>query len=271
MKDRCRKSARAMLAVAFLMLVFAADSSSATPEYARCIEEPGIGHYKDASCTQKATLASQRLYGLKKGVALPSWTAVAEGAELHDAGGTQLVCSSATASGEYAKASATSTAMARVANVRIQFHGCALPLLGITCHTPGAEAYELSTNVLEGRLAYASKAGHTLLQELRPAPSAPARAFLAFECGNGAVRTELGQGTGRGGDCVYGAAGPVNVPGTSSSYIFRGVSGVQEPGTAEGSTRTCNLETQTNGGGWERAGISADLHVVSEEAIEIRG
>lgn len=245
-----------------------AGSAFALPEYGRCVEKAGTGKYKDSNCTQKAgSKAEEKKYEFVKTIEKKGFTSLGTTpGVLQTVGGSEVRCTGETANGEYVVTTSTKA----VKNVVVKFTGCELPLLGVKCNTSGAGTGEITTNTLEGKLAYISKTSKTVEQELKPAKTAPGKLFVKFECGGGAVVIEVGQGTGKGGDCIYGPITPTNTMQTSATQTYSGSAGVQNPNKLEGSTKTCNLESRANGGAWERATQSITTTITGEEAAEIK-
>lgn len=262
---RTRTSALCLAAVLALG-GFAASSASALPEVGRCVAQAG-GRYADANCRAKASKGAGA-FEFKKGAVKKGFASTGGEGVLETAAGTKVVCKTQTASGELRELSG---AIREVQHVTAKFQGCAIPALGITCGSQGAPAGEIVTTLLGGKLGYISGKGTKAPvagQELHP--EAKKGLFAEFACGGGAVSVKVGEGSGKGGDCIIAVVEPVNVSSTTANERYSGAGGAQNPQHFEGSTRTCNLESSLNGGAYERATLTLVATVTSEEPLEIR-
>ena len=261
---RTRIMGLALVAV-FALSAFAAASAFAKPEIIRCYAKTG-GKYTESNCKTKGTSKSPGSYEISKVPVKKGFTSAGGEGTLETANGTKVVCKTQSATGEYKSTTSTK----EVTNVIAKFYNCAIPALGITCNTAGAAAGEIVTNKLGGKLGYISGKGTktpSVGQELHPLVKKGA--FTTFECGGGAVKVVVGEGAGKGGDCIIAPVGPVNVSSTTATQNYSGAGGKQEPQHFEGSTKTCNLESNTNGGAFERATQSLITTITNEEALEI--
>lgn len=264
---RTKVAALAALTV-LAVSALAAPGASALPEYGRCVAKSG-GKYLDGNCTKAGKPGAYEFLKVleHKGVASLGTTA----GVLVTVGGSEVKCTGETSSGEYWGGSPTALTVTKGQHhVVVRFTGCELPLLGAKCNSKAAATGEIVTNGLEGKLSYVSKASKTVEQELKPEKTAPKKLFAEFECGGGAVVIETGQGTGKGGDCIYGPVTPTNVSSTEAAQTWSGAAGAQNPNKLEGSTKTCNLESRANAGAWERVTESLLTTLTSEEAVEIK-
>jgi hypothetical protein len=263
---------RWLVAVLVASAGIAAQSASALPEVGRCIAQAGTGKYKDANCTEKAgKLVSEKSFEFKKGAVQKSFTGGGGEAVLETASGTKFVCARESAVGEYNE---TVGAIRAVRKVILRFKDCQLPLLDTTCRTAGAEAGEFVTSPLKGRLAYVSGKGTkmpTVGQELRPEKAKGP--FLEFECSGGAVKVKVGvRGTTpNGNDCIIGTLETVNAMSATFAEAFNGSAGLQSPQAFETTpTKPCNLETNANGGEYERTDLAFTTTISNEEALDVK-
>jgi hypothetical protein len=258
--------------VLLLSGAMAAGSASALPEVGRCVAQAGTGKYKAANCTEKAgKLVSEKSFEFKKGAVQKSFTGGGGVAVLETASGTKIVCTRESAVGEYNE---TLGAIRAVRKVILSFKDCQLPLLDTTCRTAGAEEGEFVTSPLKGKLGYVSGKGTktpTVGQELRPEKAKGP--FLEFECAGGAVKVKVGvRGTTpNGNDCIIGTLETVNAMSATFAEAFNGSAGLQSPQAFETTpTKPCNLETNTNGGEYERIMLVFTSTVANEEPLEVK-
>lgn len=244
----------------------AAGSAVALPEYGQCVAKAG-GKYSDGNCTKKATGGA---FEFVKTFPNTSFTSSGGEGVLETVSGTKVICTSQSAVGEFHQTGTTTKVTKEVWHVTATFTGCNLPLIGASCQSAGQAAGTIATNSLYGKVGYISKAKKTVEQELKPEKSVSSKLFASFECGAGAVKIEVGQGTGKGGDCIYATIEPTNTSSTTSTETYSGSGGVQNPSKLEGSTKTCNLESRANGGSWERATQSLLTTITTPEAIELK-
>lgn len=261
---RVRVIGIALVAV-FAIAALTAGSAFALPEYGSCVAKAG-GKYSDGNCTKAAKGGS---FEFLKVFPNKGFTDKAGEGVLETVSGNKVICTANTGVGEYKSTTSTK----EVQNVVVTFTGCTLPLIGAECHSAGAEAGHIITNPLGGKLGYVSKSAKTVEQELAPMKSVVSKQFAAFECGGGAVKIITAQGTGKGGNCIYGPLSPTNTATgeATQTYAGTGKPGVQNPQSLEGSTKICNLESQANGGTWERATEAVTATITSAEAtLEVK-
>ncbi len=253
------------LVAAFAFSALAAASAFAKPEIIRCYAKTG-GKYTESNCKTKSTSKSPGSFEISKVPVKKGFTSSGGEGTLETANGTKVICSTQSATGEYKSTTSTK----EVTNVISKFNGCGIPALGLTCNTAGDAAGEITTNKLGGKLGYISGKGSktpVVGQELHPLVKKGS--FTSFECGGGAVKVIVGEGAGKGGDCIIAPVGPANVSSTTVTQEYSGSGGKQNPQHFEGSTKTCNLESNTNGGAYERATQALVTTVTNEEALEI--
>lgn len=259
---RMRIVGLALVAV-FALAAFAASSALALPEYGSCVAKAG-GKYSDGNCTKAAKGGS---FEFVKVFPNKGFTSAGGEGVLETVSGNKVICTAQSATGSYKSTTSTK----EVQNVTATFTGCNLPLIGAECHTAGQASGVITTNALEGKLGYNSKASKTTEQELKPMKTVASKLFASFECGAGAVKIIVGQGTGKGGNCIYAPIAPTNTVGPAVQTYAGGKPGEQVPNKLEGSTKTCNLESQANGGTWERANQQLVTTVTNAEAtVEIK-
>lgn len=264
------------LVAVFALGAVAASSAFALPEVGRCVAKAGTGKYKNANCTEKAgSKTTEKQFEFQKEITKNQFTSAGGEGILETAAGTKVVCKTQSATGQYDVDISPTTGKQlptnEVEKVIAKFQGCAIPALGITCKTAGAPEGEIVTNALAGKLGYISGKGTktpVVGQELHP--ELKKGLFATFECGGGAAVVKVGEGPGKGGDCIIAPVGPANVSSTTVEQKYSGASGVQNPQHFEGSTKICNLESNLNGGAFERATQQLTTTVTSEEALEIK-
>jgi hypothetical protein len=241
-------------------------SASALPEVGRCQAKAG-GRYSDSACTVKAAKGAGKYEwvrgAVKRGLAGSGGESVFE-----TASGTSVICKTESSTGEYREVSG---AIKEVAHVVLTFTGCELPILA-GCESKGAAEDEIVTNPLKGPLGYisgeATKAP-VVGQELTP--ETPKGAFVEFSCGFEAVKIKVGEGSGKGHDCIIGALSAVNVMSTTVGEAFTGKEGMQIPNHFQKTpTKICNLESSANGGTFERTKLVFDTTVKYEEPLEVK-
>jgi hypothetical protein len=256
------------LIAALALGAFGVASASALPEVGRCLAKAG-GKYKDSNCTEKAAGGS---FEFVKNAVKKKFTSAGGEGVLETVSGNTVKCTTQAAVGEYHE-KGTVLSTKEVFHVVATFTGCSAPALGLSCKTPGHPEGEIVTNELEGKLGYISGKGTktpVVGQELKPAKTAPGKVFAKFECGPGLATIEVGQGLGKGGDCVIAPVEAPNVMAVRASQTYSGSGGAQNPQHFEGSTRTCNLESRTNAGAWERATEALVTEITSEEELELK-
>ncbi len=260
------------LVAVFAFSAFAVSSASALPEIGRCVAKPGTGKYKNSNCTEKAgSKVEEKQFERVKNAVKKGFTSAGGEGVLETAAGTKVVCTAQSATGEYLEKGATPSTK-EVHHVVATFTGCTLPLISAPCNTAGKASGEIVTNELEGKMGYISGKGTktpVVGQELKPQKNVTSKLFAAFECGAGAVKIEVGQGTGKGGNCIIAPVEPANVMSTNATETYSGSGGKQSPQSFEGSTKVCNLESRANGGAWERATQALVTTITNEEELEI--
>jgi hypothetical protein len=255
------------LVAVFALSAFATSSAFAKPEIGRCVTKAG-GKYKNSNCTEKGTGGT---FEFVKNAVKKGFTSAGGEGVLETAAGTKVICTAQSAKGEYLE-KGTTPSTKEVHHVVATFTGCTLPLIGAPCNTAGKGSGVIVTNELEGKMGYISGKGTktpSVGQELKPAKTAPGKLFATFECGGGAVKIEVGQGTGKGGDCIIAPVGPANTMSLHATETYGGSGGVQSPQHFEGSAKVCNLESRANGGAWERATQALVTEITNQEALEI--
>jgi len=267
------------LVAAFAFSAFAASSSFGAAEIGRCVAQAGTGKYKNAACTEKAgKLVSEKAFEFKKGAKSETegvhFTSAGGEGVLETVSGTKITCKTQSASGKYDQDTGV---IKEVEGVIATFKGCELPLISASCQTVGSATGEISTKLLKGPLGYISgeKTKTPVVgQELTPEKAKGA--FAEFECGGGAVKVIVhgkeGAVEGKtGGNCIIAPLSEVNVMSTTVSQTYSGSGGVQSPQHFQLATsKFCNLESNTNGGAFERATQALTTTVTNEEALEVK-
>jgi hypothetical protein len=250
------------LVAVFAITAFAASSAMALPEIGRCIAKAG-GKYTESNCNTKVTKGGS--FEFVKTIVNKKFTSAGGEGVLETTSGTKVICKTQSAVGEYKG----TTSFKEVQGVVAKFNGCAIPAFGIECNTKGSAAGEIVTNSLTGKMGYISKAGKSVGQELHPLVKKGL--FATFECGGGVVNIEVGEGTGKGGDCIIAPVKPSNVSSVNAEEVYSGAGGKQSPQSFEGSTKVCNLESRAGKEApWERSTQALVTTITNEEALEIR-
>jgi hypothetical protein len=252
------------LVVVFALGAFAASSAFALPEVGRCVAKAG-GKYTESNCVTKAKTGTGT-FEFVKGAVKTGFTSVGGEGVLEGASGTNVVCTSQTATGKY-DADGTAGAIKGVEEVVSTFQGCAIPTFGITCNSKGHATGEIVTSSLEGNLGYINKAKKEVGQELHP--KLKGGAFAEFECGGGAVKIVTKSKTT---NCIIAPVEPVNVSATTikQKYSTDGKAH-QVPNHFEKTpTKICQLESSLNGGETEDSGQLLQTTVTNEEALEVK-
>jgi hypothetical protein len=256
------------LVAAFALSAIGAVSASALPEVGRCVEKvSSTSKYTDANCTKKAVKGNgthEFLKGAKSETEGVHFTSAGGEGVLETEAGTKVVCQTQTATGKYDQ---DTGAIKEVESVVARFNTCAIPALGIACNSKGAAPEEIVTSSLHGPMGYIKKLAKSVGQELTP--DVKKGAFAEFECGGGAAKVVVKEGTHGGHNCVIAPVTPVNVMSTTAEQVYSGAAGKQSPQNFEGKT-VCNLESGLNGGAAEPATQSLTTTVTNEEALEIK-
>jgi len=272
------------LVAVFAFSAFAASSSFGAAEVGRCVAQAGTGKYKNAGCTEKAgTKVEEKKFEWKKGAQSESvgvhFTAAGGEGVLETVSGTKIICKTQSATGKYDQDSGV---IKEVEGVVATFKECELPLISASCQTVGSATGEISTKPLKGPLGYISgeKTKTPVVgQELTPEKAKGA--FAEFECGKGAVKVVVHGKEGKfveggkevtGGNCIIAPLSEVNVMSTTVSQTYSGSGGKQSPQKFQLATaKFCNLESNTNGGSFERATQALTTTITNtEEALEVK-
>jgi hypothetical protein len=263
------------LVAVFAVSAFAASGASALPEIGKCVAKAGTGKYKDANCNEKAgTLKSEKSFEFLKEIGKAKFTSSGGAGVLETEAGTKVECTTQSATGEYDVDLSPTTGKQlptkEVDHVTAKFNGCSLPLLGAKCNTAGSGEGEIVTKPLEGGLGYISGKGTktpSVGQELEP--MTVKGKFVEFECSS-AAKVAVGEGGGKGGDCIIAPVANANEMSLTATQFYSGEKGKQTPQHFEGSAAICNLESNLNGGAFERATQALSTTVTNEEALEIK-
>jgi len=263
-----------LVAAAFALSAFGAVSASALPEIGRCVKV-GAGEpskYTDSNCTVKKT--STGLFEWKKNAIKKNFTSTGGEGKLQGATGTEIKCTTQSATGTYLEKGATPSTK-EVTNVQAKFNGCELPLFGVECKTKGAAAGEILTTKLKGALAYISGKKTPAVKVAQGlAPIVKKKGFTEFECPAVGVVVYVGEGPEKGHELIYGYVGPLNVMATTATEEYKkgAKEGIQDPQHKEGSAIIDNLESSLSGpkGTFERSDQVLTTTIENEEALEIK-
>jgi hypothetical protein len=262
------------LVAVFAVTAFAASSAMALPEVGRCVSK-AAGKYSDSNCTTKVTKGGT--FERAKGAASEAesstgFTSAGGEGVLETVSGTKITCETQSASGKYDQ---DSGAIKEVEGVIATFKGCSLPLLGVKCHTVGAAEGEIKTNLLKGPLGYISgEKTKTPVVGQELTPEKVKGTFASFECTAQAkiiVKGKEGPAEGKtGGNCIIAPVEKANEMSLTATQTYKGSGGKQEPQHFQlGTSKFCNLESNTNGGAFEAATQALTTTVTNKEALEI--
>ncbi len=276
---KCIRIMGLCLVSAFALAAIGAGTASALPEIGRC-QSSEVGKYKNNNCTTKATSGEKTNKakfewhkGAKAELEGVHFTSAGGEATLETKSGTRITCTSQGATGKYDE---DSGAIKEVEGVVATFKGCGIPAIGAICNTKGDPTGEINTLPLKGPLGFISgekTVSPVVGQELTPEK---AKGFFAeFECLEGSIKVKVKgdtvkEGEHAGGNCIIAPVENPNVMSLTAKQIYKGAGGVQEPQHFEKATsKFCNLESNTNGGAYERATQFLTTTVTNEEELEI--
>src|SRR6267154_1480269 len=142
------------LVAAFAISAIGASSSMALPEIGRCVAKAG-GKYTDVNCTKKGTSSEPGTKEFVKNAVKKGFTSAGGEGKLEGATGTEIKCTTQSATGEYLE-KGTTPSTKEVHNVVAKFNGCSLPLFGVPCESKEHASGEIVTTKLQGKLEYIS-------------------------------------------------------------------------------------------------------------------
>lgn len=232
------------------------------PEYGRCVKAKGTGKkYSGAGCTAESAEGS---YEWKPGVVKAGFTLTgvsrgekgSETVELETVGGTKVLCTAQSGSGEYSD-------VKDLANVVIKFSGCESGVFtSYPCTTPGSAEGEVVTSELDGELGWKDETANAVLALH---PSETGVPFAEFECGLTPVVVR--------GSVLVSLAGKTGKMTEEITLKYEQASGKQEPSkfeqVPEDELVEDVLESQFEHGTFERTGLRLATHMTSDEAVEI--
>jgi hypothetical protein len=240
------------------------------PEVGRCVAQVG-GNYTDGNCTVKKTGGS---FEFVKNAIRKNFTEVGGEVKPQFASGSELKCTSSSATGEYREKGSTPSTK-EVQNVKVIYKGCELPLFAVSCETKGAASGEVVWKALEGTLYYISGKGTASVKVAQSlTPEAKKLGFAEFECPAVGIVPYIGEGAEKDHETYFGYIGPLNVMATTATEEYKkgAKEGVQDPNHKEGSTVIDNLEISLSGskGTFEGLDIVDTVTIANEEALEIK-
>lgn len=160
------------------------------------ISRLGVATVSIVLCAVSPALAAPEFF--KGGAALNAneaikYTSVNAGSKIVNLGfaGAEITCTAATGKGE-------TKGPTKVQHVEIKFTGCQAPegLLKVECKSPGANAKEIRTESLRGKLGYL-KSGGNKPAGLSFEPENGTETFLAYKCGIvEGIKTVIGSALG---------------------------------------------------------------------------
>jgi hypothetical protein len=266
---------RWLVAVLVVSAGITAQSASALPVVGRCVAQPGTGHFKESQCLTAAKKAiSEKQYEFFNGAGTgwKRFTVEGGGTTFETLSGTTFSCNTTHATGEYNEVSGV---IKEVKNVAMSFLECMFPLIDAECKTAGAAGGEVITSSLKGKLGYISGKGAKPplpppVVGLELTPVAKKGPFLAFECAGGALKIEVGEGSGKGGNRIIAPITEVNRMSNTFTETYAEKEGKQEPQSFQGIFKLANLEERTNGGAWEPDGLEGVITLTNEQELEIK-
>jgi len=264
---------------AFALAAIGAGSAVAavTPEVGRCVAKAG-GKYKDGACTEKAgKAASEKKFEFLKGAEKVGWKSAGGESVLETEEKDQITCKSQSAVGKWDLDSGKIT---EVESAVSTFAGCEFGVLKVKCQNNGVEeSGVIKVNAVKGPLGYISgekTAKPVIGQSLTPETG---KFFAEFECGKGVLLSKV-RGTestveGRkGGKCLISQEEVANKMTETFTSHFKGAEG--KPGHQEqqffqpATSPYCNLESNANGGPYEKGTETLTTTLTNEEALEIK-
>lgn len=241
-----RRIGLTIIALSAIAAVQVSSASATAPSFGRCVKQAG-GTYANAGCS--VIKAGANKFAWVPGVVKPHFsTKLKEGTPLLEtAAGTKITCSAAQGAGEI-------SGEKTVRNVTMKFNGCQTSTL--PCQNGAAE--EINTNVLDGELGV-EKLGETA-----------AKNKLGLDL-KGQTTEDLADFTCAG--IPIRVRGSVIRPFKTNAMIltetvkFAQSKSKQKPEKFVGLPKD-TLETNTNGGPFERAGLALIALSTYEEKIE---
>ncbi|MGO9319930.1 MAG: IPT/TIG domain-containing protein [Solirubrobacteraceae bacterium] len=228
-----------------------------TIEFGKCVNVgAGKGKYRSATCTE--SLAGGK-FEWTPGVVKAGF-AIADGTETVEkvvkprvivfdtVGKSTMVCRNVSGAGAYAGSDG-------VADVVMRLTDC--ELAGTKCASPGAATGEIVSTSLEGALGWREKEGNNVGLEI--AGTGEGETFVEASCGSASVKV-------RGS--VIAEVGSVDKTAAAFGLKFKESKGRQKPEQFEGEADDV-LEMSISGGAFEQVGLSGDMTLANEEALEI--
>jgi hypothetical protein len=260
------------LVAAFVISAIGAVSASALPEIGRCVSQVG-GKYTEGNCVKKGTKKEPGSFEWKKNPIKKGFTSIGGEGKLQGATGTEIRCTTQSATGEYLE-KGTTPSTKEVHNVVAKFNGCELPLFKVECKSAGHAAGEIVTTKLKGKLSYTSgKKTPAVKVNQGLSPEVKKKGFTLFECPAVGVEVYVGEGPEKGHETILADIGPLNTMATTATETYTGSGGKQEPNFVEGkATVIDNLESSLSGpkGTFERSDQVLTTVITNEEALEIK-
>jgi len=262
------------LVAVFAVGAFAASSAFALPEIIKCQANEN-GKYVNSSCTKKAgAIESEEQFEISKVTTKAGFTTKSGESFLETENGTKITCLSSSATGKYDYDPLA--AAKEVENVISTFKSCSIPAAKAVCTGVGAAEGEIKTFGLYGPLGYINKAKKEVGQELKTEVNSilnPKKRFARFECA-GFGLTEVGEGTGKGHNCIISAiTSPVDEMTLTGKQLYSSAIvntlKVQFPQKFETATTTCAVETKLGEGPWEHSIQNQEVETENEEELEI--
>lgn len=239
----------------------------ALPEIGRCVKQPAerregttfySGHYADPGCLHQFPTIPSTVgkYEWMPGTAAgKSFTGSSLTATLETVGGSKIVCTNSSSSGEY-----TGT---KTATLGLTLTGCAIKSSKAPCQSTGAAAGEVKAPSLQGELGFIKDqvVEHNLIAtvgfDLKHSPT-----IIAGECGASKEALSI---TGS----VIAPVATVNKMVPSYLLKLKAVGGKQQPEAFEEMPND-TLSTTLGSGSAEQSGLTVSEKVTNSEKLEIK-
>jgi hypothetical protein len=237
------------LVAVFALSATAVSTASAAPEFGVCQAQAG-GKFLNSTCSKSATPGKEK-YELTPVVKNKFTSAIKAGtlATLETVGGTKIVCKGETSGGEIKNST-------EVGKVIAHFTECSTS--GLQCTTAGAAPGEIVTSPLGGALGV-EKTG------TKPPFNNKLAEELHSESGNVAEFSCAGLKVVVKGAVLHPVT--TNKPVETTTEKFKATKGKQKPEKFVGGP-VITLESNTNGGPFERSGQTIEAIVKFEEKLE---
>jgi hypothetical protein len=248
--------------------IASATASAALPEIGRCEKVEGIlegkktvyhGGYTNASCVAVSSTKTGKYEwhpgpGAKKGFSGSGGPATIE-----TVGGQKITCTESISEGEITGA--------KTATVHLNLHQCSDPAVAqSSCQSSGnpPSSSEIASEPLEGEIGYIATAPKQVVGlDVKHSPN-----IAAFYCAKGVEVAVTGSLEGS----VIAPFKQLNKMSTEDLLKYKATKGIQAPEKFEGGAKDTLVMNLINGLSktTEQAGLSNELKLTTEEALEIK-